>query len=112
MYLEQELCYMVAENSLKGKLWILYLNIKDEHGRTSPAYRAYDVTVTKKALENYKQQMLETHAKLTAALKKSKPTGLPLCRTWKCGVKMCKYFETCKPEGRYNRPEKEWKLKN
>ena len=112
MYLEQELCYMVAEKSLQGKLWILYLNIKDEQGRTAPAYRAYDITVSKEALDEYENQMLEIRTKLIAALKKSKPSGLPLCRTWKCGIKMCKYWSTCKPEGRFNKPEKEWKLKN
>lgn len=111
MYLEQELCYMVAEHTLKGKLWILYLNLKDEKNRTSPEFRAYDVCITKKGSKEYERQMKEAHSKLTLALKKTKPVGLELCRTWKCGERMCKFFDVCRPIGRYNVPESQWKKK-
>lgn len=100
-YLEQVLCYMVAENQLKGKLWILYLNVKDEMNRTCPQFRAYTITVTKKALADYKKQMVRVRSLYVSALKKTKPVGLELCREWKCSPRMCKYWETCKPKGRY-----------
>lgn len=111
MYLEQELCYMIAEKIRKGKLWILYLNLKDNQNRTCPEFRAYDVSITKNAALAYEKQMKSVHAKLTSALKKNTPVGLELCRRWKCGERMCKYWNTCKPKGRYNIPESQWKKK-
>ena len=36
------------------------------------------------------------------------PQHLTLCREWKCGEKMCKHWEVCKPEGRYGRKYMDW----
>ena len=101
MYIEQVLCYMVAEKKTQGKIWVLYLNLKDSQNRTCPEFRCYNLTVSKTALVDYEKQMKFVHTKLIAALKKSKPVGLDNCRQWLCGPRMCPYWDKCKPEGRY-----------
>lgn len=108
-YLEQVLCYMVLEKSLSGKLWVLYLNLKDKDKRTHPQFRCFDVTVGKKELKMYEQQMLDVKANLETAIKKKNPSKLPLCTAWKCGETMCDHWDECKPKGRYGVPERKWK---
>ena len=108
MYAEQLLCYMVAENQCTGKIWVLYLNLKDEQNRTSPEYRCYTVTVTKKALAAYKAQILKTRKALESALTKKTPDSLDHCRTWLCGERMCEYWHKCKPKKRYGRTASKW----
>lgn len=109
MYIEQVLCYMVAENSRVGKIWVLYLNAKDHENRTCPVYRAYKLTVSQKALDEYGRQITKTEKTLSKALTMAKPVGLEPCRTWKCGERMCKFWHTCKPKGRYGFPQSRWK---
>ena len=108
MYCEQLLCYMVAEKQREGRIWVLYLNAKDYENRTHPVYRAYSVTVTQKALDEYGKQIKKTQSTLTKALKMSTPAGLEPCRTWLCGERMCQYWHKCKPKGRYGRPPSKW----
>lgn len=108
MYCEQLLCYQAAENSLTGKIWILYLNLKDAQNRTCPEYRAYTVTVTQKALDEFKVQIKKVHAKLTKALKQKTPVGLDNCREWLCNERLCEYWHKCKPEGRYGLTKSNW----
>lgn len=107
-YIEQLLIYMAAEKKTVGQLWILFLNAKDSNGRTSPRIYCYTVSVSKADLRKYAQQVKDTRAKLTTAIKDGKPDALPLCREWKCGKKECAYWKECKPEGRYRIAREKW----
>lgn len=110
MYVEQLLIYMAAEQSTKGQLWVLYLNLRDEQQRTSPGFRAYTITVSPEDLAKVTAELKATADLLKNALEKKTPTALPLCRQWKCGEKMCEFWTLCKPEGRYPlKTKKSWK---
>jgi len=109
LYCEQLMIYMAAQNSTVGQLWILYLNLRDEEGNTAPQWRAFTIRVTQEELDEYKRQLKQTAATLEYASKKDDPTGLPLCREFKCGKKRCEYWEECQPEGRYGRPDATWR---
>jgi hypothetical protein len=98
MYIEQLMVYMVAEKKLEGKLWILYLNVKDDQNRTCPQFRAYTVQVSPKALADYKKQIVSTRKQLASALTKKVPGDLPQCRDWLCTARMCPYWKIC-PKG-------------
>lgn len=110
LYVEQLAIYMVGKNSLKGQLWVLYMNLKDADGKTAPQWRAFTVTMTPDALAGYKAQLIETRKALEDAIKTDKFQVLPLCRRFKCGKKNCDYWEECQPEGRYGVPEKKWEV--
>lgn len=103
LYCEQLLIYMAATNSLKGYLWILYLNLKDDQGRTAPAFRAYEVEVSAEELQQYAEHCRSIAASIRAAIEAKAPTRLPLCREWKCSDRMCEWWHECQPEGRYAR---------
>lgn len=108
LYTEQLLIYMAARKSLVGQLWVLYLNLKDEEGKTAPAWRAFTVKVSPEDLEGYRQQIKDTRAALLDAIGEDDPHRLPLCRKFKCGKKNCEFWDECRPEGRYGTPEKKW----
>lgn len=102
-YLEQLCIYMAAKFSLVGRLVVLRLMGKNraKGWGTYPQYRAYEITWTKKDLENYRKQIIDAAKLLTKALKLKKPKLLPVCREWKCGEGNCGHWKICKPEGRY-----------
>lgn len=111
MYCEQLICYMAAENVLKGQLWLLLLNTKDAKlGRTAPLYRCYTVTVTQAEMNVFRKQIIIARKSIEFALEKKDHRSLPLCRGWKCSMKACDYWNQCKPEGRYgsNPPKGGW----
>lgn len=108
LYTEQLMIYMVARNSTVGQLWILYLNLKDADGKTAPQWRAYTVTVSDADLAKYKRQLIKTRKQLSKAIEDKDPSGLPVCRKFKCGKANCEYWEQCRPDGRYGVPEKKW----
>lgn len=101
MYVEQLLTYMVPTNTLESELWVLYLNLKDENGKTSPAFRCYSVRISQADLDRVKAVLTETTAQLSRALATSDPSALPLCREWKCGASNCEHYDLCQPKGRY-----------
>jgi len=104
MYIEQVLTYMVATETLESELWVLYLNLKDETGKTSPAFRCYSVQVTAAELAKVREEIAGTTTMLQAALDSTDDEpfrALPLCREWKCGARNCEYYDQCQPEGRY-----------
>jgi hypothetical protein len=109
LYCEQLLIYMAAQNSTVGQLWILYLNLRDEEGNTAPQWRAFTVRVSQEDLDLYKARLRQTRLGLEYAREKDDPVGLPLCREFKCGLKRCEYWEECKPDGRYGRPDATWR---
>lgn len=105
-YIEQLSIYLVAENKTKGSLWILFLNLRDETGKTTPAYHVYDIEITEKSRRILELKMIETRQTLEAALEKKDPSALPLCREWFCNRKFCPHFDVCRPEGRWKEARK------
>lgn len=104
LYLEQLMIYMVGQKSTHGRLIVLQSNLPAPRGEgwgSYPQYRAYDVEVTKKELDGYRKQIIETRKKLEKALKTEKFQELPLCRPFKCGPEQCPHWDRCKPKGRY-----------
>lgn len=106
MYIEQALVYMAATDTLESQVWVLYLNLRDEEKRTSPEWRAYDITITKEDLKKIKSAVRKTRIMLQNTLETDEYRALPLCRDWLCSERMCEYWKVCKPEGRYN--NKDW----
>lgn len=104
-YLEQLWIYMVAEKKTKGKLHVLYLNLKDEQNRTSPTPRCYTITASKADLAKAERDLAAQRALIELAIKRKDHTMLPLCREWLCSRRMCDRYDACKPEGRYKPPK-------
>lgn len=105
-YLEQLCIYMAAKKSLVGRLVVLRLmgKNKEKGYGTHPQYRAYEIMWTKKALADYRKQIIATRKLLETALKSKKPKDikmLELCRDWKCSKTSCGHWEACRPETRY-----------
>lgn len=104
-YLQQLLVYMAATGTTSSQLWILYLNERDESGRTAPAFRAFDFSVSAEDLEAAKREIKETKDKLENAIQTGDFRTLPLCTEWKCGARNCQWYGECKPEGRFGLKE-------
>lgn len=107
VYIEQLLVYMAAENSLTGDIWLLLLNLKDETGKTSPAFRVYKIVISKEDLVGLKHDIISTRVDLEFALEQNETGGLPLCREFKCGKGNCPHWDLCKPLGRWGNSK--WK---
>ena len=99
MYIEQLMAYMALEGKITGRLTILYLNLKDETGKTAPQFYVWKITTTPEGIIEYKKSLEQTSASIQAAVTARNPRTLPLCRSWKC--KDCEFWEGCKPEGRF-----------
>lgn len=108
-YLEQLLIYMVLENCRSGELWVLFINLKDETGRTFPEPRCYNVTLSEAEFYKAEKEVFEARDLLKEAIEENDPSKLPLCRAWKCGSS-CIYFDReCRPKGRWpERIKKNW----
>ena len=104
IYLEQLLVYMAATKTTKAQVWVLYLNIKDESGRTSPGFRGYDFVISEADLAKTTEYLVGTRMLLEQALVVKNTAKLPLCRDWKCGAKNCDWYNQCKPAGRFGDP--------
>ena len=102
LHLEQLLVYMSASGTTGAQLWVLLLNLRDKQsGRTSPAFRVYDVSLPRAKLDECRQMVAAISRLLAGALDRKSSDGLPLCREWKCGARNCEWYGQCKPEGRY-----------
>jgi hypothetical protein len=110
-YIEQLLVYMVAKNACDSQLCVLYLNFKDDEGKTAPTFRAYDIVISEADLSAIREYLLATKELLQTALDAKTPELLPLCREFKCGRKNCEWYDKCKPEGRYGVPRWDGKAK-
>ena len=89
-------------------MWVLYLNLKGEDGKTSPAFRCYSVRVSAAELAAVRSQVGATSVALLTALDSADPDAfraLPLCREWKCGARNCEWYDQCTPEGRWGDPK-------
>ena len=105
IYLEQLLVYMVSTESCEGKLWVLYLNLRDSNKKTSPTFRCFAATVSKEELVEVKEYLKLVKSSLERALSTGNYRELDLCREFKCGSSNCVWFHKCKPEGRYDDPK-------
>lgn len=106
IYLEQVLVYMAAKRRTRAKVWLLLLNLREpETRRTSPAFRAYEISISEEDLERVRSEVVATRQAIEEALRRKNPRLLPVCREWLCGAGNCPWFEQCQPEGRYGTPE-------
>lgn len=104
-YLHQLLIYQAAMNKTVGRLWVLYINARDNAGRSSPAFRAYRVTISPEELLAYQLEAKKLRDAIADAVVRKDVKDLPLCAEWACGPDQCPWFiRGCKPEGRYNNP--------
>lgn len=104
-YLHQLLIYLAAMNVTTGRLWVLYINAKDENGRSRPAFRAYKVTLSREELEAHQLKIRKLRDAIADSVTTNNPKSLPLCAEWACGPKECPWFNRgCKPEGRHGNP--------
>ena len=110
-YFEQLCTYMVLENVLQGYLWIFYINLKDQTGRTFPTPRCYKVTLMEDQFYALEQEILQTRDRLIEAKETMNPRILPLCRPWKCGTSCAYWADRCRPEGRWpETTKKRWTM--
>lgn len=104
LYLEQLLVYMVATTTLESQLWVLYLNLRDENGKSAPSFRCYDFRVSDADLSAVRAYLIAQKELLEEALAQNNPSKLPLCRPFKCGANNCEWYQQCQPPGRYGDP--------
>ena len=100
-YLNQVLIYMAANDSLEGKIVVMYTNAKDESGKTSPQFRVFAVTITPDELVAIKLAVRKVRDELADAVQTRRFDNLPLCPAWLCHPEQCVWWTKCKPVGRY-----------
>lgn len=105
IYLEQLLVYMAATQTTTSQLWVLYLNLRNEEGKTAPDFRSFDVSISPEDLQRVTEYLKESREQLEAAIAADDWRRLPLCREWKCGAGNCEWYAKCKPEGRHGTEE-------
>ena len=96
-YLKQLCSYMALMDNRKGALLVLFLAVQSavKKWQFKPALRFYSVRMKPAERKAKVAELIALAKKLTGALKKKSPTGLPLCAEWLC--KTCPYFKPCKP---------------
>lgn len=105
-YLQQVLIYLACENVTEGEIWVLYVNLRDDAGRTSPAFRVFRVSLDPAHLPGLRRRVKAAVVGLSRALAEGDPSDLPLCPAWICKPEYCPYFnEPCRPVGRYGNLE-------
>lgn len=104
-YLHQLLVYQAAESRTEGRLIVLYINARDDTGRTSPAFRVYKVTLSEEELVSVRLNLRRLRDQIVDALNQKDHRGLPLCPEWSCGPNECSWFNKCQPEGRFADPK-------
>src|SRR6266498_1287873 len=105
IYIEQLLVYMAATQTTTSQLWVLYLNLRNEEGKTAPDFRSFDITISPEDLATVTQTLNESRENLEAAIAAQDWRRLELCREWKCGRGNCDWYDRCKPEGRHGTDE-------
>ena len=99
-YLDQLAIYMVMENKLVGELWVLFINLLNEAGKTFPEVRCYRVEMTEEQFYEVERQVVATREALEDAIEQDDPRGLEHCISWLCSTN-CAYWSQCKPPGRW-----------
>lgn len=110
-YLDQLGQYMAAENKLKAALIVFFIaRRRDKKNKsTHPVFRAYKVTMKESERDEILERMEKTKQQLLKVIDNGKFKTLPLCAHWMCArggyrgpaTAACKWYEKCKPEGRY-----------
>jgi len=116
-YLNQLHQYMAAEDKTTSILIVFFISLRhdDKNKTTFPVIRCYQVETTKAENEEKKKHMKKTKKLILKAIENDTPKILPLCPAWQCcsggwrgpAIKNCKWYDDCKPEGRY--PEQTFK---
>lgn len=107
-YIEQLVIYIILQRKREGELWILYLNMLDKTGRTYPTIRCYTITLSEAQYELVREEVLRSRDLLVRAIETRNPSGLPLCRSWRCST-TCSYWDTCRPPNRWpNTNKRKW----
>lgn len=110
-YLEQLSIYLVLTNRLVGQLWVLFISLQNQQGKTYPEPRCYTVSMTEEQFYEIERQILEARDALQEARDEKDPHALPLCRAWKCGPQACLWWTSCQPPGRYpERDRRHWRV--
>lgn len=108
LYLEQTCIYAALDNSMQAELWVYYISLKDETGRTYPTPRCYVVELTEQQLENIREQVFDRRDLLLQAKEERNPNLLEPCRAWKC-AEACSWWNDCRPPGRFpNTDKRKW----
>lgn len=106
-YIEQLMIYMCLMDVNEGRLSALFLNSKDETGRTSPQFYVWKIKADPRAMKMYRKQINMVKDQLLEALRSGKFADLTLCRAWMC--RDCPWWNECQPPGRYGiEKEKDW----
>lgn len=102
---------MAAEDKGVAALVVFFIARRRDKVNKSihPVFRAYKVTMSAKEREEIKEKMLKTKNQLLTVIDNGDFKSLPLCAHWMCcrggyrgpATAHCKYYETCKPDGRY-----------
>lgn len=110
-YLKQLTKYMAVEKELRASLIIFFISMRhdDANKTTYPELRCYDVTLTEPEAAVVRRDMVGTRDLILKSLKKKDHKMLPLCPAWLCTrggirgpvIEECKWYNKCKPEGRY-----------
>ncbi len=101
-YIQQVLIYLACEKVTEGEIWVLYVNLRDAAGRTSPAFRVFKVSLSPNHLPGLRRRVADAVRDLHVSLSTDDPKDLPLCPEWICKPEYCPYFnEPCRPVGRY-----------
>lgn len=105
-YIQQVLIYLACEQVTEGEIWVLYVNLRDDVGRTSPAFRVFKVSIDRDHLPGLRRRVATAVQNLVGSLANSNPANLPLCPEWMCRPEYCPYFnEPCRPVGRHGSEE-------
>jgi len=100
-YLKQLLIYQAAMRSIRGHLGVLYVNAKDESGKTSPQFRVYDSIITEEEIVALRLQIKAARDLIADSRLRKDHTPLALWPAWACHPEQCVWWAKCKPEGRY-----------
>ncbi|MGI0015633.1 MAG: hypothetical protein ACREBU_19630 [Nitrososphaera sp.] len=110
-YLSQLTKYMAVENEGRASLIVFFISMRvdDKNKATEPTLRCYDVVLTPEQLEDIRKEMLKTKKAIERAIETKNHKPLPLCPEWMCygggyygdAFENCKWYNKCKPEGRY-----------
>lgn len=110
-YLAQLTSYMAVDDKATAALIVFYISLRADkkNKSTAPTFKAYKVSMGPAEREERRRELKETKTELLWAIKEKNPKYLPLCEHWKCcrggyrgpATAACKWYEKCKPKGRY-----------
>ncbi len=109
-YVEQAGNYCVIFKRKKARILVIYpvAGRKWDGSQSSTVeIKVWTVEFSDTDLEEIAAEMKDLVGELDNALKKKNPQYLPLCPLWKCGrewkkeLKLCPFYDLCRPKNRY-----------